>query len=210
MRQKLPIIARVLVHLGAAVPLLWLLWDAAFGNLGANPIRAAQLRTGSAAIDLLFASLAFTPIQIFTGFNWILSLRAPLGRWALLYAFLHFMNFLGVDYAFNFGLIRHDLLEKRYAILGFASFLLLLSIGILSSPWLKTRLGRVFQRLKWLVYLAAILAVVHFFLQAKIDVRLPVVYAGLLSFFLIVRFPPIRKLIIDKIRHPQHMQKSRG
>ena len=53
---------QILTHLAAAAPFLWLVWDYAGGNLTANPIQAATLRTGKTALILLVLTLAVTPL----------------------------------------------------------------------------------------------------------------------------------------------------
>ena len=189
-RQK--IIIRIVIHIAALLPLVVLIWDFTQGNLTANPIREVQLRTGATAINLLILSLACTPINILTGVRPVLSLRRPLGIYAFFYALLHFINFIAIDYGFNFALIREDLFEKRYAIVGFASFILLLLLAITSIKRLRRRLGKNWQRLHWLVYLAATLAVVHYIWQTKVDIRLPFIYGGVLLILLATRLPVVR------------------
>ena len=169
-----------------------LVWDFTHGNLTANPIREVQLRTGASAINLLMLSLACTPINILTGFRPVLLLRRPLGIYAFFYALLHFINFIGIDYSFNFALIREDLFEKRYAIAGFASFILLLPLAITSIKRLRQGLGKNWQRLHWLVYLAATLAIVHYIWQTKTNIRLPLTYGGILVILLAIRLPLVR------------------
>ncbi len=192
MRSRQITILRIVVHIAALLPLVVLIWDFTQGNLTANPIREAQLRTGASAINLLMLSLACTPINILTGFRSVLSLRRPLGIYAFFYALLHFINFIGIDYGFDFALIREDIFEKRYAIAGFASFILLLPLAITSIKRLRQRLGINWQRLHWLVYLAATLAVVHYTWQTKTDIRLPFIYGGVLVILLAIRLPIVR------------------
>jgi sulfoxide reductase heme-binding subunit YedZ len=192
MSDRQIIIMRVVVHIAALLPLVVLIWDFTQGNLTANPIREVQLRTGASAINLLTLSLACTPINILTGFSPVLLLRRPLGVYAFFYALLHFINFIGIDYGFNFALIREDLFEKRYAIAGFASFILLLPLAITSIGRLRRRLGKNWQRLRRLAYLAAILAIVHYIWQTKADIRMPLIYGGVLAILLAVRLPIVR------------------
>ncbi|MFC1847408.1 sulfite oxidase heme-binding subunit YedZ [Chloroflexota bacterium] len=185
-------VIRIVVHIAAALPLIILIWDFTQGNLTANPIQEIQLRTGTIAINLLMLSFACTPISILTGFKQVLSLRAPLGIYAFIYALLHFINFLGIDYGFNLVLIREDLLEKRYAIAGFASFILLLLLASTSIKQLRQRLGKKWRRLHWLVYPAVTLAVTHYLWQAKADIRPPLIYGGVLVILIAIRLPVVR------------------
>jgi len=190
----------IVVHIAALLPLVVLIWDFTQGNLTANPIREVQLRTGALAINLLMLSLACTPINILTGLRTVLSLRRPLGIYAFSYALLHFVNFIGIDYGFNFGLIREDLLEKRYAIAGLVSFILLLPLAITSIKSLRQGLGKNWQKLHWLVYLAATLAVVHYIWQTKADISLPLIYGGVLLILLAIRLPVVRNFANQHFR----------
>jgi len=192
MSNRQIIIIRIVIHIAALLPLVVLIWDFTQGNLTANPIREVQLRTGASALNLLMLSLACTPINILTGFKPVLVLRRPLGIYAFIYALLHFINYIGIDYNFNFAFLREDLFEKRYAIVGFASFLLLLPLAITSFKRLRERLGKNWMRLHWLVYLAATLAVVHNIWQTKADFRLPYIYGGVLVILLVIRLRVVR------------------
>ena len=78
-----------------------------------------------------------------------------LGLYAFLYASLHFLTFVGLDYRFDLGLIRQDLFEKRYAVVGFTAFLILLPLAITSTQGWRRRLGRNWSRLHRFVYVAA-------------------------------------------------------
>ncbi len=182
---------RIAVHIAALLPLVLLIWDLTQGNLTANPVREVQLRSGAAAINLLILSLACTPIFILTGFRPVLSLRRPLGSYAFFYALLHFINFIGIDYGFDFALIREDIFGKRYAIAGLASFILLLLLVVTSIKGLRRRLGKNWQRLHWLVYLAATLAVVHYSWQTKVDISRPLIYGAVLAALLAIRLPVV-------------------
>ncbi|MBU2608089.1 MAG: sulfoxide reductase heme-binding subunit YedZ [Chloroflexi bacterium] len=185
-------IIRIVIHIAALLPLAVLLWDFTQGNLTANPIREIQLRTGALAINLLMLSLACTPVYILTGYKPVLLLRRPLGIYAFAYALLHFINFIGIDYSFNFALIREDLFEKRYAVMGFASFILLLLLAITSIKRFRQRLGKNWQRLHWLVYLAATIAIVHYIWLTRVDISLPLIYGGVLVILLAIRLPLAR------------------
>ena len=104
---------QITVHVAAWIPLLWLIFDFWQDNVGPDPIREATLRTGKAALILLVAALACTPINTLFGFKPALKLRRPLGLYSFMYASIHFAIFIGVDYGFNFKLIPDALLEKH-------------------------------------------------------------------------------------------------
>ena len=98
----------ILVHIVILLPLILIVWDAAHGLLGANPIREIQLRTGRTALALLVLSLAGTPAFTLTRNRWAQVLRRRLSLYAFFYACLHLVNFVAIDYGFNFAIIRED------------------------------------------------------------------------------------------------------
>ena len=188
---------QLLVHIGALLPLAWLVWQFSQDQLTANPIREIQLRTGKYALNLLVLSLACTPVYNIFGFKPALQLRRTLGLYAFAYAGLHLLNFIGLDYGFNFALIKEGITDKPFALVGLAAFLILLPLAVTSTKgWVK-RLGNNWPRLHRLLYVAGILAVVHFIwlTKSKADLRVPLIYAAVIVLLLIVRIPVIRRLI---------------
>ena len=182
------------------LPLILLINDFAQDNLSANPVREIQLRTGRIAINMLMLSLLCTPVYIVTGFSYAMRFRRPLGIYAFLYALLHLVNFLWIDYGFNFSILSEDLFEKRYAIAGMVSFLLLLPLAVTSFSKLRKKLGTMWRKLHFLVYPAGIAAVIHYIWQTKIGILVPVIYGVILLLLLIIRIPPIRNFIKTHFR----------
>lgn len=195
-RLKVPGL-QLLVHIGALLPLAWLAWQFSQGQLTANPIREIQFRTGRYALNLLVLSLACTPVYNIFRFKPALQLRRTLGLYAFMYAALHLLNFIGLDYDFNFALIKEGIADKPFALVGLAAFIILLPLAVTSTKgWVK-RLGKNWQRLHRLLYVAGILAIVHFIwlTKSKADLRVPLIYAAVITLLLIVRIPVIRRLI---------------
>jgi sulfoxide reductase heme-binding subunit YedZ len=159
-----------------------------------DPVKEITTRTGKTALILLILSLACTPLNTIFGFKHALRLRRPLGLYALLYAGLHFLTFLGLDYGFDLYLIRQDILDQRYVWVGLATGLLLLLLAITSTKGWQKRLGKNWKRLHRLVYLASILDIVHFVWLTK-DLREPLRYGGVVAFLLMVRIPAIKRAI---------------
>lgn len=187
----------LIANIGAVTPLLWLLWDYGTDNLSVNPIADITTRTGKPAIILLMLSLACTPLNIIFGWAKPVTVRKALGLYAFLYASLHFLTFVGLDYGFDLSLIFGDaLLEKRYIVAGLAALILLIPLAITSTKGWMRRLGRNWKRLHQLVYVIGILAVAHFLWLVK-AARLyePLIYAVILSILLLVRVPPIRRFL---------------
>ena len=185
--------------IGGAIPLAQLAWGL-WGGRWVDPISETTSRTGSAAILLLVLSLACTPVNTLLGWRFVLPARKPLGLYAFLYAALHLLNFIGLDYGFDLRAFWDDaLLQKRFMIVGFAAFLILLPLAITSTKgWMK-RLGRNWKRLHQLVYAAGIFAVLHYLWLVKIDITKPLIYGGVLALLLVLRLPVVRQWI-SKLR----------
>jgi sulfoxide reductase heme-binding subunit YedZ len=189
---------QIAVHFVSLIPLAWLIWDYFNNNLTANPIQAVTFRTGDAAIRLLVASLACTPINTIFGFNEALKVRRPLGLYAFMYAALHFFVFVGLDYGLDWALIYEAIFEKRYALVGLAAFLILLPLAATSTRWWMQKLGKNWKRLHRLVYVAAILAVIHYIWLVKSDIRTPLIYGAIVAASLLVRIPAVRKWLTTR------------
>jgi len=185
----------LIATLGGLIPFLLLVWGLWQGSW-IDPVAETTSRTGSAALLMLVLSLACTPMNTLFGFRQAVTARKPLGLYAFLYASLHLLNFVGVDYAFSLRAFLDDaLLQKRYMIVGFGAFLILLPLAITSTKGWMRRLGRNWKRLHQLVYMAGILAVLHFFWLVKIDITEPVIYGGILAVLLGLRLPVVRQWI---------------
>lgn len=173
-------------------PLAYL--GAAFAGSGAwvNPVEALLNWAGVSALTLLLASLAVTPLRRISGFNPLIKARRTLGLFAFFYACLHFLIYLVLDQGLAWSFILEDIAERPYIIAGTSALLLLIPLAITSTKGWIRRLGRRWARLHRLVYLAASLAVLHFFWQVKLDTRLPLIYAGVLLLLFATRWSGLR------------------
>ncbi len=196
------------VHSGALLPLALLLWDASRGDLTANPVQAITLRTGKAALVLLTLSLVCTPLSNMTGLKAALKLRKSLGLYAFFYVALHMLSFTGLDFAFDIGLIQQEIVEKRYILVGFAAFILLLPLAITSTRGWMRRLGKNWKRLHRLVYPAALLAAVHYVWVVKADIREPLLYGSAIAILLMLRVPSVRRAVGNVFARRNARQKS--
>jgi sulfoxide reductase heme-binding subunit YedZ len=193
MRRSKPNWLLLLAHIGAMLPLGLLLWDWRSGNLTANPIQAATLRTGKSALVLLVLSLACTPLNTLFGLRQALPLRKWFGLYAFFYAGLHFLIFVGLDYGFDIVLLKGAIFEKRYALVGLLTGLILLPLALTSTQGWMRRLGKRWKQLHRLVYLAGVLAVVHYVWLVKSDIRVPLLYGAIVGFLLLLRLPRVRR-----------------
>ena len=165
-----------------------------------NPFQDVTLRTGNAAIILLMLSLAVTPINTVFGFRQIIPLRKILGLYAFMYAAIHFLVFIVdngyIESSIDLVAVYEATFEKRFALAGFAALMILLPLAITSNRWSMRQLRKNWKRLHRLVYVAGILAVIHFIWLVKSDTREPLIYAAILTTLLVLRLPLVRRYVV--------------
>jgi len=200
------------VNIAAAIPLVWLAWDFQQGNLSFNPIDDITDRTGKAAIILLLLSLAMTPANIVFGWRKGITVRKALGMFAFVYASFHLLNFVGYDYGFDLQLIWQDgIATKPFIVAGLIAFLIMVPLAITSTRASMRRLGKKWKTLHRIVYVAGIVAVIHFLWLAKAaEDWEPLLYGAILALLLLVRVPPVRSRIIETRRRLLAPQTAAG
>ena len=173
------------VIIDGLIPAAMLAWWAATDQMGANPIDFFTRATGTLGLIFLLLSLAVTPLRKVSGWAQIGKLRRIMGLLAFFYAFLHFTAWVWFDQAFSPTAMVTDLVQRPFIALGFAAFALMVPMAVTSTNgWIKRLGGKRWQRIHRRVYLVGILAVLHFAFLVKADLRLPVLYGGLLALLL--------------------------
>ena len=188
------------MHVYAWSGLAHLLYDIALGNLSPNPIQDLERRTGRHAITLLVLSLLCTPLNTLFGWKEPLKRRRALGLYSFMYASIHILIFLDLDYGLAWSLILQNIIEKPYIIFGLITFLMLIPLAITSFDTWKRRLKKNWKRLHQTIYLIAPIAVLHFALSKKGDIFhlqgeivRPLIYGLVVLILLVLRIPAIRK-----------------
>jgi len=171
----------------STIPLFYLIYGIFTDNLGANPIEEILHSSGWWALTFLFVTLSVTPLRKIGGWNKIIQLRRMLGLFAFFYAALHFLVYLGLDRQLEFGEITKDILKRPYITVGFTGLLLLIPLAVTSTKnWIR-KLGKRWQKLHRLIYITAVLGVVHFWWLVKKDITEPLIFAVLLAVLFALR-----------------------
>ncbi len=193
---------QIFMHIAAWSPLARLGIEALTGGLTANPIQHIEQRTGRAAITLLILSLAATPLNMLFGWKEPIKRRRALGLYAFMYAVIHVIIFVDLDYGLAWSLIAQTIFEKPYILVGVLTFLMLIPLAVTSFDIWKIRLGKGWKRLHQLIYLIAPLAILHYawskkgdFFNLSGDIARPLLYGLGLLFLLFLRIPPVRRFI---------------
>jgi sulfoxide reductase heme-binding subunit YedZ len=183
---------RIALKVGVWVVALWPLARLLYGfwidDLTVNPIEYVTRELGQTALRLLLASLAATPLRILFGLSWPLTLRRLLGLFAFFYVGLHFGVWIVLDHFFDWRTMADDIVKRPWITVGVTALLLLVPLAATSTTGMIKRMGGVaWRRLHRLVYLAAVLGVLHYIWLAKKVLIQPWVYATLLAVLLGIR-----------------------
>jgi sulfoxide reductase heme-binding subunit YedZ len=182
---------RLVTLVGLCLPALELAWRWYTDSLGPRPVTEATHATGDWAVILLLLSLATTPARAL--FDWmpLVQIRRRIGVAAALYAGAHFLIYV-LDQKWDLIVVASEIARRFYLTIGFVTLLTLAALAVTSTDGWQKRLRRNWRRLHWLIYPAAFLALVHFFIQSKLKIGEPAFAAGLFVWLMLWRVLPVR------------------
>ncbi|HEU5218303.1 MAG TPA: protein-methionine-sulfoxide reductase heme-binding subunit MsrQ [Gemmatimonadales bacterium] len=187
-------VVKPILWVAGLAPLGWQVYAFLTGHLEAEPVKGMEHFTGRTALIILFVTLSVTPLRRLTGLNGLVKVRRLIGNFAFFYALVHFSIFLVFDLELSFGSLAGEIVKRPWITVGFSALVLLGVLAITSPQAMVRRLGgKRWQAIHRLVYLAAVLAIVHFLWSQKKDISLPVKYAGVLAVLLLYRLLTIRR-----------------
>ncbi len=180
---------RLVTLIGLCLPALELAWRWYNGDLEPRPVTLATHSTGDWAVIFLMLSLAMTPARAL--FDWmpLVQIRRRIGVAAALYAGAHFLIYV-LDQKWNLVVVATEIIKRFYLTIGFVTLLMLVVLAITSTDGWQKRLRRNWKRLHWLIYPAAFIAIVHFFIQSKVKIGEPAFTAGLFAWLMLWRVLP--------------------
>ena len=174
------------------LPALWLLYRALFLGLGPRPITEAIHRMGDWTVYFLLITLAVTPARRLFDWGKLILVRRIVGLAALAYILVHLSLYI-VDSRLDLGFVAHEILVRIYLTIGFTAILGLVALGVTSTDAMIRRMGaKRWNRLHQLIYFIVPLAILHYYMQSKVDVTQPVLMSGfffwLMGYRLMARF----------------------
>lgn len=155
-------------------------------QLGARPTTETIHATGLWGIRLLAITLAITPSRQIFNQPRIVLLRRMIGVAAFSYLVIH-LSFYVVDEKYALGTVASEIARRFYLTIGFSALCMLTALAVTSTDGMMRRLGRRWQILHRIVYLAAIIGAIHYFIQVKLNVFEPTWFAGIIGWLLIYR-----------------------
>jgi methionine sulfoxide reductase heme-binding subunit len=175
---------KLAVFVALFVPAAWVALAYGLGLLGARPLNEAIHQIGLWTIRLIFLALAVTPLRQIWEWPRLILVRRMIGVAAFAYVLIHFSLYTASE-AFDLGKVATEIVLRIYLTIGFAALLGLAALAATSTDGMVRRLGAArWQLLHRLVYAIAVLAVIHYCFQSKLDQWEPTIMAGLLFWLL--------------------------
>lgn len=166
------------------VPGLWIVVAFSAGWLGARPLNEAIHQFGLWTIRFIFIALAITPLRHILQWPQLLQVRRMVGVAAWAYGTFHLLLYTG-DQAFDLAKIATEIAVRIYLTIGFIAVLGLAALAVTSTDGMIRRMGAVrWQRLHRVVYVIALLAVIHYCMQSKLDLWEPAIMAGIYAWLM--------------------------
>ncbi|MEC7090693.1 MAG: protein-methionine-sulfoxide reductase heme-binding subunit MsrQ [Pseudomonadota bacterium] len=181
------------IYVSLLVPLLFLTYDLLSGRLGVDPMRAIEKSLGGTAIYILILTLCITPFSVLTGINFI-RFRRAFGLMSFFYIILHFSTWLLLDMQLRWVEIAESLTRKPFIVFGMMGFLLLIPLAATSNNYSMKRLGKYWQKLHKLIYVAIILGGIHYLMMEKTLQNDAIITFIIIIALISLRFFKIRKI----------------
>jgi sulfoxide reductase heme-binding subunit YedZ len=190
MKRSTLIILKTLTWVACLAPAAWLAWAAATNSLGPDPTSEIASVTGLSALWMLAITLTISPLRrvLPQHFNWLIKFRRLIGLFVFFYASLHMLTYVALYANFDLSVMQTDITKRRFIIAGVTTYLLLLPLALTSTSWAIRKLGgKNWNRLHWLIYPAAITAMIHYWWKVKTGVLSPAPFTLVLFVLLAAR-----------------------
>jgi sulfoxide reductase heme-binding subunit YedZ len=169
---------KLTVFIALFLPASWTLFAFATGNLGARPLNEAIHQQGLWTIRLILIALAITPLRAILQWQRLILVRRMVGVGAFAYVIFHFSLYVA-DQGFNPVTVAREIVLRIYLTIGFTALLGLAALAATSTDQMVRRLGRRWQTLHRLVYVIAVLGLIHYSMQSKLEQWEPTIADGI-------------------------------
>ena len=169
---------KLAVFVALFMPAMWTAVSFWLGVLGPRPLNEAIHQIGLWVVRFIFIALAITPLKAILQWQRLILVRRMVGVAACAYVLVHFSLYV-VDQAFDLAKAASEIVLRIYLTIGFTALVGLCALAATSTDGMVRRLGRRWQKLHRLVYLIALLALVHYFMQSKLEVWEPTIFFGI-------------------------------
>jgi len=177
-----------LIFLSILLPSIFWSYQFINGSLGVNPIEKYMDNMGEMALRLIVLTLFISSLSEFKKFRFLIDLRRMIGLFAFFYVSCHFLTYIALDHFFDMTFIIKDILKRPFITFGFISFIFLIPLVITSPKKMLKKLGfKVWKKIHYLIYPAAILSSIHFYMLVRANKVEPAIYIFLILILLLYR-----------------------
>jgi methionine sulfoxide reductase heme-binding subunit len=175
---------KIIAFVGSCVPILWLAWRVWANDLNpARPVNETIHSTGNYTIWLIVLSLAVSPARRLFNAPKLINMRRTLGVAAFCYAALHLTLYV-VQEKYDLAKVASEIVFRIYLTIGFVALLGLIALTATSTDAMIRRLGPRWNTLHKIVYGIAVLGIIHFMMQTKLDITEAVMVGGFVIWLL--------------------------
>lgn len=175
---------RLLIFTLSLAPFAWITYLTLTQQLGADPAKTIVLYTGEWTMYSLFFTLSVSPLVRFLKWRWLMPHRRMLGLFALFYALCHLFSYMVFILGLDMSRFFSELAKRPYITAGAPAILILIALGVTSTQGMMRRLGKNWQRLHKLIYVALLLGWVHVLWQVRSSYFDAVLYGAITAVLL--------------------------
>ena len=177
-----------LIFLSILLPSIFWSYQFINGSLGVNPIEKYMDNMGEMALRLIVLTLFISSLSEFKKFRFLIDVRRMIGLFAFFYVSCHFLTYIALDHFFDMTFIIKDILKRPFITFGFVSFICLIPLVITSPKKMLKKLGfKLWKKIHYLIYPAAILSSIHFYMLVRANKVEPAIYIFLILILLLYR-----------------------
>ena len=177
-----------LIFLSILLPSIFWSYQFINGSLGVNPIEKYMDNMGEMALRLIVLTLFISSLSEFKKFRFLIDVRRMIGLFAFFYVSCHFLTYIALDHFFDMNFIIKDIIKRPFITFGFISFVFLIPLVITSPKKMLKKLGfKVWKKIHYLIYPAAVLSSVHFYMLVRANKIEPAIYIFLILVLLLYR-----------------------
>lgn len=201
MRKLTPkhiIVLKVLIHLVSLGFLGLLIIAINIDNLAGDPVQGIIHYTGISTLNTLFITLLVSPLARWTKQGLLVRVRRLLGLYSFFWAVLHLVAFAVLDLGLDWSLLASEIVKRPYLTVGAVVWVILFLLAVTSTQSIQRKMGPKWQKLHNWVYLAAILAPIHFYWSVKSEVAEPAIYILIATGLLLVRWKTLKQRVFRK------------
>jgi sulfoxide reductase heme-binding subunit YedZ len=178
---------KIVIFTLSLVPLFYIIYQILTNQLGPEPVKDITHHTGKWTLYFIVITLAMTPLKKITKLNIWINYRRMFGLFIFFYASVHLMTYVGLDYRFDLASIGDDIIKKKYILIGFSAWLLLIPLAVTSNKRLMKILKDKWKRLHRLIYLIALFGAIHYLWLVKRDLTEPLIFLAIILILLAFR-----------------------